>query len=67
MKRFFDFFLNIRVFLSEVRDELRKSAWPTWGELNESTFVVIISVVMLAAFVGISDTMLASLVRLMMR
>lgn len=48
----------VRTFFDEVRQELKKCAWPTWGELKESTLVVIVSVVILTVFVGISDLVL---------
>ena len=59
--------LQVRTFLDEVRTELRKSTWPAPSELMESTLVVIISMVLLSVFVGVSDTLLAGLVRLMVR
>ncbi len=45
-------------FFSDVASELRKSSWPTRSELMDSTVVVILSVVALAIFVGISDFIL---------
>ncbi len=36
----------VKVFVGEVKTELKKSAWPTRQELFESTVVVIISVIM---------------------
>ena len=58
---------KVRQFLADVRDELRKSAWPTRNELLESTAVVIISVILFSVFVGISDTILSKLMRLLVR
>jgi len=51
-------------FISEVGEELKKSAWPTRPELLESTVMVIVSVVMLAAFVGVCDLFLMRLLKL---
>lgn len=51
-------------FIGEVGVELRKSAWPTRQELVESTVVVVVSVVMLAVFVGICDLILMRLLKL---
>jgi preprotein translocase subunit SecE len=53
-----DRFRSVQFFLADVRNELRKSAWPTRGELIESTVVVIVSVVLFAIFVGLCDTVL---------
>jgi len=44
-----------RAFVGEVRAELKKCAWPPRSELVESTTVVIISVLILSLFVGVSD------------
>ncbi len=51
-------------FISEVGEELKKSAWPTRPELLESTVMVIVSVIMLAVFVGICDVVLMRLLKL---
>jgi preprotein translocase subunit SecE len=53
---------KVRFFLSDVRDELRKSTWPTRGELVESTVVVMLSCVLFALFVGACDLALGRLV-----
>ncbi len=51
-------------FISEVGEELKKSAWPTRPELIESTVMVIVSVIMLAVFVGICDLVLMRLLKI---
>ncbi len=56
MKKIKSLITNTRAFLNEVAAELRKCAWPTWSELQESTIVVIVSVVIFAIFIGVSDT-----------
>ena len=55
---------KIASFITEVGIELKKSAWPTRSELIESTVVVIVSVIMLAVFVGICDLVLMRLLKL---
>ena len=55
---------RLREFGGEVNVELRKCAWPARPELMESTVVVIVSVVLLAVFVGVSDTVLLWLLKL---
>lgn len=42
-------------FLREARAELGKVTWPTRKELNESTVLVIVSVIMMTIFIGIID------------
>lgn len=44
-----------RQFLSETMIELRKSIWPTWKELRDSTLVVLIASALLGAYVSLSD------------
>ncbi len=46
---------QLRQFLDEVNVELKKCAWPTRPELMQSTVVVIVSVILLSAFVALSD------------
>ena len=57
----------VRTFFDEVRQELKKCAWPTWGELKESTLVVVVSVIILTVFVVISDRVLNSVLKLVVR
>lgn len=56
---------QVRNFSGEVFGEMRKSTWPERQELIESTIVVIISVLLLSVFVGISDKLLVTLLRLL--
>ncbi len=56
-----------RTFIEEVRTEMKKCSWPTRSELSESTMVVIVSVVLLAIFVGLSDMVLMGLMRMVIR
>ena len=56
---------GIRTFLGEVIGEMKKATWPERQELLESTIVVIISVFMLSLFVGVSDKLLVTLLRLL--
>ena len=54
-------------FIAEVGVELRKCSWPTRSELTESTGVVIVSVVLLAVFVGLCDVVLMFFMRMLIR
>ena len=63
-------FRRIRIFAGETLQELRKATWPTRIELRDSTVVVIISIILLGAFISLSDwsvynviTLLTKLVR----
>ena len=44
-----------RQFLSETTTELRKSVWPTWKELRDSTLVILIASALLGVYVALSD------------
>jgi len=54
----------IKGFLDGVMGEVRKTAWPGRQELVESTTVVIVSLFLLALFVGVCDKVVATLLRL---
>ena len=54
---------KLRTFFGEVQAELLKCNWPTWAELRQSTVVVIVSFLLLGAFVAVSDAALAWVVR----
>jgi preprotein translocase subunit SecE len=46
---------RVRTFFREVRVEMKKVTWPTRKELLKSTGVVIVAVVIAAAFIGVFD------------
>lgn len=56
---------DIKVFWGEVVLETKKSAWPERQELVESTVMVIVSVFLLSLFVGVSDKLLVTLVKVL--
>ena len=58
---------SLKTFMSEVIAELKKCAWPTKSELYDSTIVVIVSVILLGAYVGASDAALNWLLSLVIR
>ena len=47
--------LGVIRFFRETFDELRKVVWPTPAELYRYTLIVLVTVVVLAAFVGAVD------------
>ncbi len=55
---------GFRTFLDEVMTEMRKSTWPARDELVESTIIVIVSVILIGFFVGVSDKILVELLKL---
>jgi preprotein translocase subunit SecE len=56
-----------REFVKEVRVESTKVSWPTRNELRDSTIVVIVTVLLVAVFVGIVDRVLTLGVGLLFR
>jgi len=54
-------------FLQEVRTEFKKVSWSDRNELIGSTGVVIVSVVILAAFIGVCDFVCARLINIIIR
>jgi len=55
---------KLKIFVKEVRLEMSKVTWPTRGELKDSTIVVIVSVIVIAAFIGVVDWILYSALKL---
>ncbi|MCE9626456.1 MAG: preprotein translocase subunit SecE [Candidatus Eisenbacteria bacterium] len=58
---------QVREFVKDVRVEATKVSWPTRDELRDSTVVVIVTVLLVAAFVGIVDQALNRAVALIFR
>jgi preprotein translocase subunit SecE len=50
---------QVREFTKDVRAESAKVSWPTRLELRDSTIVVIVTVLIVSAFVGIVDRLLS--------
>ena len=46
---------SLKTFIQEVKVELLKCTWPTRKELFGQSVVVVISVIILGAFVGLCD------------
>jgi preprotein translocase subunit SecE len=60
-------FEKIKRFLKEVRVELGKVTWPTLYELRGSTGIVIITTLVITAFIGIVDLGLGRLISVFLR
>ena len=52
---------KIIAFFDDVVKEMRKVTWPTIEELKESTTVVIVSCLMLAAFTYLIDMLITQI------
>ena len=53
--------VGVRQYLREVRDEMRKVAWPTRPEVRRYSIIVIITVVIYTAIVGGFDYLFGNL------
>ena len=58
---------RIKDFFKEVKTELKKVVFPTRGEVIGSTRVVIITVFIIAAFLGLIDIWLSRIVSVVLR
>lgn len=60
-------FERIKVFFSDVKVEMKKVVYPGRDELIGSTWVVIVTVLVIAFFLGIIDVGLSKLVKIALR
>ena len=51
-------------FIREVRNEMKRVAWPSMDEVRGSTTVVVVIVLILAVFIGLVDRALTFLISL---
>ena len=58
---------QVREFFKDVQTESAKVSWPTRTELRDSTIVVIVTVLIVTAFVGVVDRVLTLGVGLLFR
>ena len=56
-----------REFVKDVQVEFSKISWPSRNELRDSTVVVILTVLIVSAFIGVVDQLLNMLVHLLFR
>ena len=56
-----------KLFYNEVQSEMKKVSWPTREELTESTVIVMISVAVLAVFIGVVDFVLSRMIPVVLR
>ena len=53
-------------FFNDIKLEMTKVAWPTRDELIGSTIIVLVSLAMLSAFIGVCDLGLSSAINIIM-
>jgi len=57
------FMEKVRVFLQEFKTEMKKVSWPPRKETMSSTAVVIVTVLIIVAFLGVVDFALGKIVQ----
>lgn len=62
-----DFFTKIGKFLNEVKIELKKVSWSTREELKDSTIIVLISILILGAFIGAFDFFMSKVISMVIK
>lgn len=60
-------FSKIKVFLTQTKVELKKVSWPNKNELIGSTIVVIITVIVMAVYIGLVDLIFSKLIGLLLK
>jgi preprotein translocase subunit SecE len=58
---------KIGKFLNEVKTEMKKVSWSTKKELIDSTRIVIVTVFLLAVFIGVIDFIISRAVNSVIR
>jgi preprotein translocase SecE subunit len=46
---------TLRDFGTDVQDEMKKVTWPDWPQLKNSTFVIVVFVVVVATIIFVMD------------
>lgn len=59
------FWNKVTKFVRDVRSEMRKVSWPNRQELVTYTIVVLVTVVIVAAFTGLVDVIVSGLLNLL--
>ena len=50
---------SVKRFLKSVRSEMDRVSWPSWKELQKSTFVVVLTLLLVSGYMGIVDWVLS--------
>ena len=58
---------KIKKFIADVRAEMQKVTWPTREEVTGSTAVVLMTMLILSTFIGISDFILSQALAILLR
>lgn len=61
------FFRRVANFLRELKSELKKVVWPSKKNVVNATFVVIVAVLVMTAFVVFADFLFRSILKMLLR
>ena len=53
-------------FVQETKQELNKVTWPSRSELWQATMLVIVTTFLMALFIGVVDSLLSLLIRIVL-
>lgn len=59
--------MNIKQYMTDVVGEMKKVSWSTREDLIASTIVVLVSVIVLAVYIGICDFVISQTMTLILR
>jgi preprotein translocase subunit SecE len=57
-----NFISKTKIFLLEVKTELKKATWPSLDEITGATGVVIVAIILVGVFIFFSDSIMQWLV-----
>ena len=60
-------FESVRTFLREVKTELKKVTWPSRKDTLSGSAIVLVTVFVIAIFLGIVDSGLSNLIKLLLK
>jgi preprotein translocase subunit SecE len=58
---------KVLIFLQEVRNELKKTSWPSRKEVIGATTVVIVTTLVMGLFLGVIDLILSRAVEFLLQ
>lgn len=54
-----------KIFIDQTVDEMKKVTWPTWPELRQATFVILIFVIIVALIIWVMDRGVSAILNLL--
>ena len=57
---------EMRVFVDETVDEMKKVTWPDWAQLKNATLVILAFVILVSAIIWLMDVVVRNLLDLIL-